>query len=100
MASAPLGLAEIEAMIGDAEVEIVALRHRLACDGGPTPDPTDPLDELSCLEILAAGAAPDPDPDAARHARARGPASQASLAALRMRAARTASGRRPPRGLG
>ncbi len=51
MASAPLGLAEIEAMIGDAEVEIVALRHRLACDGGPTPDPTDPLDELSCLEI-------------------------------------------------
>jgi hypothetical protein len=51
MASAPLGLAEIEAMIGDAEAEIVALRHRLACDGGPTPDPTDPLDELSCLEI-------------------------------------------------
>jgi hypothetical protein len=51
MASAPLGLAEIEAMIGDAEAEIVALRHRLACDGGPAPDPTDPLDELSCLEI-------------------------------------------------
>jgi hypothetical protein len=51
MASAPLGLAEIEAMIGDPEAEIVALRHCLACDGGPTPDPTDPLDELSCLEI-------------------------------------------------
>jgi hypothetical protein len=51
MASAPLGLAEIEAMIGDAEAEIVALRDRLACDGGPAPDPTDPLDELSCLEI-------------------------------------------------
>ena len=51
MASASLGLAEIEAMIGDAEAEIVALRHRLACDGGPALDPTDPLDELSCLEI-------------------------------------------------
>jgi hypothetical protein len=51
MATAPLGLSEIEAMIADAESQIVALRLRLARDVGPMRDPTDPLDKLSCLEI-------------------------------------------------
>ena len=51
MASAPLGLAEIEAMIADAEARIVALRRYPARDGGPVRDPADPLDKLSCLEI-------------------------------------------------
>ena len=47
------GLAEVEAMIGDAEAELEAVRRRLE-RRGRVPDPSDPADPVACLEIWLA----------------------------------------------
>jgi hypothetical protein len=47
-------LVDIEALIEVAEDELAALRLRLKHDGGPPPDPSDPADPISCLEIWLA----------------------------------------------
>ena len=47
-------LADIEALIELAEDELKALRLRSRRDGGPPPDPSDPFDPISCLEIWLA----------------------------------------------
>ena len=49
----PPELAEIEALIAQAEAELAALRRRLGQDGRP-PDPSDPFDPVGCLEIWLA----------------------------------------------
>jgi hypothetical protein len=47
-------LADIEALIEVAEDELAALRLRPKHDGGPPPDPSDPADPVSCLELWLA----------------------------------------------
>ena len=54
-----LDLTEVEAMIGDAEAELEAVRRRLERQGRvPDPsdpsDPSDPADPVACLEIWLA----------------------------------------------
>jgi hypothetical protein len=47
-------LADIEALVEAAEDELAALRLRRKQDGRPPPDPSDPFDPISCLEIWLA----------------------------------------------
>jgi hypothetical protein len=47
-------LADIEALIEVAEDELAALRLSIRRDGGSSPDPSDPFDPISCLEIWLA----------------------------------------------
>jgi hypothetical protein len=47
-------LDDIEALIEVAEDELAALRRRRQRDGGQPPNPSDPFDPLSCLEIWLA----------------------------------------------
>jgi hypothetical protein len=47
-------LAEIEALIEQAEHELQGLRARFTRNGGPPLDPSDPADPISCLEIWLA----------------------------------------------
>ena len=43
-------LAEVEALIAQAETELAVLRRPLECEGR-SPDPSDPFDPAGCLEI-------------------------------------------------
>jgi hypothetical protein len=43
-------LAEVEALIAQAETELAVLRRPLEREGRP-PDPSDPFDPAGCLEI-------------------------------------------------
>ena len=43
-------LAEVEALVAQAEVELAVLRQRLEHEGR-SPDPSDPFDSVGCLEI-------------------------------------------------
>ena len=47
-------VAKIEALIEQAEDQLEALRFRLKGNGVPSPDPSDPADPISCLEIWLA----------------------------------------------
>ena len=49
----PPELAEIEALIAEAEAELAVLRQRLEC-GSRAPDPSDPFNPVGCLEIWLA----------------------------------------------
>jgi hypothetical protein len=47
-------LASIEALIEQAEHQLKAVKLRLKGNGGPPPDPSDPSEPVSCLEIWLA----------------------------------------------
>ena len=46
-------LAQIEAMIGQAKAELAAHKLRLKCEGR-SPNPSDPFDQVGCLELWLA----------------------------------------------
>jgi hypothetical protein len=46
-------LAQIEAMIGQAEAQLAAHKLRLK-HGGRTPNPSDPFDQIGCLKLWLA----------------------------------------------
>ena len=43
-------LAEVEALIAEAEAKLAVLRQHLECEGR-APGPSDPFDPVGCLEI-------------------------------------------------